>query len=566
VEWRGRTTTYRELDREANRWANHLRTHGIGPEGLVGVLLDRSPELLAVLLGIMKAGGGYLPLDAEYPAERISFMLRAARARLIVSSRPIAGVTGVDVVGPGDAASANSLPPPDDVLPDNLAYVLYTSGSTGRPKGVAISHRNAANLLRWARETLAGDLQRALATTSISFDCSIIELFGPLTSGGTVVLLPGLLEAATEPGLEGRLLHGVPSALLELVRAERLPGSVRTVLVGGEPLPAELADLLYRWPSVERVFNVYGPTETTTYATACTVRPSAGEPPSIGRPIANTQVHVCDRYARPVPTGVAGEIYVGGLGVARGYLDGPQLTAERFVPDHLGPCPGGRLYRTGDLGRRREDGTLEFLGRVDQMVKVRGYRVEPEEVRAALVAHHAVRAAVVGARGDGPDRYLIAHVVLEAGAPTCPSDLREHLARSLPDFMVPAHIVPIDRVPLLTNGKVDRAALPAPDAGRPAGSSTAPGSADERALADIWRDVLNVERVGVDEDFFDAGGHSLAALRVQSLIRADMGLELPLPLLFEARTIERLALAVALARNAGLEGPDDGVELEVGEV
>ncbi|HXM55342.1 MAG TPA: amino acid adenylation domain-containing protein [Candidatus Dormibacteraeota bacterium] len=557
LEWRGRATSYGELDRAAGRWAASLRSLGVGPETVVGVHRERSPELVAILLGVLRAGGAYLPLDPSHPMERLAYMVRDAGALAVVSSRPEAWrERGVATLRTAGAEGWDGAETPLDAL----AYVLYTSGSTGVPKGVAISHRSAANLLHWARETLGPDLRRVLATTSIGFDCSVVEVFGTLSAGGTVVLAESLLDAAGA-GAGVRLVNGVPSALLELARAGRVPGSVRTVMAGGEAVPAELAETLHRRPHVERVLNVYGPTETTTYATAWPVPPGGDERPAIGRPLPNTAVYLCDAQLRPVPVGVPGELYIGGVGLARGYLGHPDLTAGRFVPDHLGAVPGGRLYRTGDVARYREDGAIEFLGRIDRQVKVRGHRVEPEEVRAALTRHPAVREAVVGAWDDGAGGSLVAYVAGDAD----PGELRDHVARSLPAFMVPAHVVPVERVPLLPNGKVDWRSLPAPaPRTAPSDQPAAPRTADEAALLAIWRDLLTLEPRGLDEDFFELGGHSLLLMRVQARVRDELGVELPLRILFESRTIRSVGLALAVARNASV--PPPGGPEEQGEV
>jgi amino acid adenylation domain-containing protein len=547
--------TYEELDRRAERVARRLRADGVRPEIAVGVLLERTPDLMAALLGILKAGGFYVPLDPAYPEARIAFMLEDSGARLVLTQerllgrlpgREAASLICLDRAGELAASGAGE---PRPAAPDNLAYLIYTSGSTGRPKGVAIAHRSAAALVRWARGVFSpDDLRGVLASTSVCFDLSVFELFVPLACGGTVVLADDALHLATLAAAgRATLINTVPSAMAELLRLEAVPPSVRTVNLAGEPLAAALVDQIYRLPDVRRVFDLYGPSEDTTYST-CALRAAEG-PATIGRPVGGTRAYLLDAEGRPVPANVPGELYLGGEGLARGYLDRPELTAERFVPDPFGE-PGGRLYRTGDLVRWRRDSDLEFLGRLDHQVKIRGFRIELGEIEACLARHPAVREAVVTARQDrSGGKRLVAYV----GGDGAAADLAAWLGERLPVYMVPAAFVFLAALPRTPNGKVDRRALPAPDdRSRPEldGAFSAPESSEERSLAAIWSEVLGVERVGVHDDFFRLGGHSLLATQVIARVRRDFQVDLPLRSLFQAPTISGLLEAVQRARES----------------
>jgi len=557
--------TYRELERRSNRLARHLRRHGVGPEALVGLCVDRCPDLVVAVLGILKAGGAYVPLDPAYPAERLAFMLQDAGAAVVLTQSHLADNlprprrAAVVRVDSDDAANRmeSDEPMEADVAPDNLAYVIYTSGSTGRPKGVAIEHHSAVTLVRWAKEVFSPqDLAGVLAGTSICFDLSVFELFVPLSWGGRVVLMRDPLELSQSPrAAEVTLVNTVPSAGAELVGLGALPGSVGTVNLAGEPLPNRLAQDLYQCAAVQRVFNLYGPSEDTTYSTFTLVERGARGQVSIGRPIADTQVYIVDGRMNPVPVGVIGELYIGGEGLARGYLDRPDLTAERFVPDPLGDRPGGRLYRTGDLARWGAEGDIEFLGRVDFQVKIRGFRIELGEIEAVLSEHPTVRQACVLAREDEPgEKRLVAYVVPEGRERPGVEEWRSCLRDRLPEYMVPAAFVTMEALPLTPNGKVDRRALPLPDAPRPEGAVhfVAPRNATERAVARLWADVLGVEGVGVHDNFFDLGGHSLRATRIIACLRDELGQQVSLQTLFDHPTIAGLVQALADAEPAGV--------------
>jgi len=560
----GEELTYAELDRRAEQVARRLRAAGVGPEVPVGVLLEREPDLVAALLGVHKAGGFYVPLDPAYPAARLAFMLEDSGARTVVTRErllpriPMAGHVGAVCLDDlGEDREDRSV---STVDPDNLAYLIYTSGSTGRPKGVAITQRSAAALVLWAREVFPpADLAGVLAATSVCFDLSVFELFVPLCSGGTVVLAENALQLAGLADLiaAGRvtLLNTVPSAMTELLRLEAVPPSVRTVNLAGEPLTTALVGQIVRGTRAERVFDLYGPSEDTTYSTFA-LR-SADGPATIGRPIAGTRVYLLDSAGKPVPAGVAGELYLAGGGLARGYLNRPELTAERFVPDPFATAAGGaRLYRTGDLARWQPDGTLEFLGRIDHQVKIRGFRIELGEIEEQLLRHGGVREVVVVAREDRPgEKRLVAYVSGE-GEELQPEALAAWLGERLPAHMVPGAFAVLTALPRTPNGKVDRKKLPRPEPaqGTSGGGFVAPESAEERSLAAIWSEVLGIERVGVHDDFFRLGGHSLLAAQVIARLRRDFQVDLPLRSLFQAPSIAGLLGAVRQARESSVAG------------
>ncbi|MEA2693615.1 MAG: hypothetical protein QOJ16_3002, partial [Acidobacteriota bacterium] len=553
-----------ELEERSNRLAHHLRRLGVGPEVPVGICLPRSLGMVTALLAVLKAGGAYLPLDPGYPRERLELMLADSGAPVVLSEERLLdrlpGSLPV-VCLDRDAAAVSARPaarPASLAGPGNLAYLIYTSGSTGRPKGVAIEHRSAVALLRWAEAVFPGP-ERAgvLASTSICFDLSVFELFLPLGSGGTVILADNALELPFLSTIaEVTLVNTVPSAIAELVRGGGLPGSVRTVNLAGEPLPGALVEEIYATGGVAQVWNLYGPSEDTTYSTFTCVPRCGSGPPAIGRPVAGSQAFLLDTRQQLVALGIPGELYLGGAGLARGYLGRPELTAERFVPDPFSGEPGARLYRTGDLARHRPNGELAFLGRLDHQVKVRGFRIELGEVEAALEILPAVQRALVMARPE--DQTLVAYVVpvARAGKPV-PAELRAALRARLPEYMVPAGFVVLDAFPLTPNGKVDRQALAAIVPGEalpaPSASRALPRTPAEELLAGIWQQVLRRERtaVAVDDNFFDLGGQSLMATRMMSQVRDVFGVELPLRALFEAPTVAGLAARIEAARAAG---------------
>ncbi|HZG43595.1 MAG TPA: amino acid adenylation domain-containing protein, partial [Longimicrobium sp.] len=561
----GRATTYAALDRRAEALARRLRALGVGPETRVGVCAERTPELLVAVLGIWKAGGAYLPLDPDYPAERLAWMASDARLPVVVTAGSAA-----DALPRGEATVVRAdLPAEDDgeeppvasgVSVDNLAYVIYTSGSTGRPKGVGVQHGSLANLLAATREAFGvreGDVMPALA--SYSFDIWLFETLLPLTSGAAVRLLdrervldvPSLLDEAAD----ATLLHAVPALMRQVARVQResgRPTRLRRLFVGGDRVPADLpAEMADAFPGAE-THVLYGPTEGTILASAHAVPADGrvrGHP--IGTPFGNVRLYVCDSAGNPRPAGLPGELRIGGPGVGRGYLGRPALTAERFVPDPFGPA-GSRLYRTGDRVRRGADGSLEYLGRLDTQVKVRGFRVEPGEIEAALRRHPGVRECVVVVREDTPgEGRLVAYVAGEADADA----LKQHLRRDLPDYMVPSAFVVLDALPLTPNGKLDRRALPAPETERGA-EPLPPRDALEARVAEVWGEVLAVDRIGVHDNFFDLGGTSLLLYRVYSRLR-ELRADLRVVDLFRFTTVGELAAYL----GADAVDDDDAAEL-----
>ncbi|HEX3131787.1 MAG TPA: amino acid adenylation domain-containing protein [Thermoanaerobaculia bacterium] len=567
----GRTRlSYGELNRRANRLAHTLRDLGVGPEVLVAVFLERSADLIAALLAVLKAGGAYVPLDPAYPRERIGLMLEDSGAPVVISRSSLEARLpehGARVLRVDGAVNAREDEPRSLVESGNLAYQLYTSGSTGRPKAVALEHRGAVAFARWARgEFSPSELAGMLASTSVCFDLSVFEIFVPLAWGGTVVLAGNALELPNLPAFgEVTLVNTVPSAMAELLRMRAVPASVRTVNLAGEALRNDLVQEIYASTSADRVLNLYGPSEDTTYSTYARAPRGAEAEPSIGRPLPGTQAYLMDRRLQLVPRGVPGELLLGGVGLARGYFRRPELTAERFIPDPWSGAPGGRLYRTGDLARFRPDGEIEYLGRIDHQVKLRGFRIELGEIEVALGRIPGVQDAVVTLREERGDRRLVAYV---AGTDPSVQELREALAQRLPAFMVPNDFVVLERLPLTPSGKVDRRALPSPGPVRPEAEAVyvAPRNPVEEALAGIWTEVLGVEPVSVCDDFFALGGHSLSAARVLSRVRDLLRVEVALPVVFERRTIERMADLISTLEPSApavdlLAGRSEGLDL-----
>ena len=553
--------TYAQLLHCATQVASHLRNAGVGTESLVGICFERSPEMIAAMLGTLLAGGAYVPLDPKYPKDRLSFTLQDAKVKvLLTQSKLVASLALNDApvlcLDSLEDLLAGTEEQPEAPLAesDNLAYVIYTSGSTGKPKGVALEHRNAVALVSWAKETFSTEeLSGVLASTSICFDLSVFEIFVPLCCGGKIILTENALELKTlGAASEVRLINTVPSAMRELLRVRAVPAGVHVINLAGELLSTELVDQIYKETSVGKVFDLYGPTETTTYSTGALRKP--GQPATIGRPLANEQVYLLDSKLHPVPMGIPGELFIGGDGLARGYLNRPELTAEKFIP-HPFKC-GARLYRTGDLARWRADGDLEYLGRLDHQVKIRGFRIELGEIEAVLKNHPGVGATLVVAREDySGDKRLVAYVVPRTGASVTAEELKKSIREELPEFMVPSAFLFLQSMPMTPNGKIDRKALPAPEAPAQRNDLIAPRTSTEAQLTDIWCEVLRLKQVSVNDNFFDLGGHSLLAVRVIAAIRDIFKVELPLTTLFSAPTIAALSEVLSASQSHNGHAP-----------
>lgn len=575
VLWGEERVSYADLDARARRLASALRAQGVAPGDRVGLVLSRTPDLVASALAVLMVGAAYVPLDPDYPAGRLKFVAADAGCRVVLTqdrwlplaaelaSEPLT-VESIDDSWAPDAG-------PCRATPTSLAYVIYTSGSTGTPKGVAIEHRHVVNLVGWACATFHAD-ERAgmLASTSMSFDLSVFEWFVPLCSGGTIVLVDTLLALPDAPARHRvTFVNSVPSVVRELLRKDDLPSTVSIVAMAGEALPQPLVAQVYRQASVKRVFDLYGPTETTVYATSA-LRTADG-PETIGRPIANTSALVLDADGALAPVGVAGELFIGGAGVGRGYLGRDDLTSERFVQDPVRGVGGGRMYRTGDRARWRSDGSLEFLGRLDRQVKIRGFRIELGEVEAALRAHAGVAEAVVfPADTDKPERARLVACVVPHGDVWDERAIYVHLEARLPHYMVPTRIDRLEVLPRLPNGKVDLRALEdivaAPRAER---ATSAPRNAAEKAIFDVWRGVLDVPSLGVDDNFFRLGGHSLLATQLVVRLNRRFGTALDTGTVFSAPTIAEQAQLIGqhqARQRASATAPDAVVESPASEL
>ncbi|HEX2999813.1 MAG TPA: amino acid adenylation domain-containing protein, partial [Armatimonadota bacterium] len=560
--------TYRELDERANRLAHFLREHGVGPEVRVGLCLERSLELMIGLLGVLKAGGAYVPLDPSYPRERLVYMLADADCRILLTQAHLcdqlaewadAELVCLDSEWPVIAACSPA-PLHSGVSPQNAINVIFTSGSTGKPKGVVNTHRGLVNRLFWMQETYQLDSSdRVLQKTPISFDVAGWEFFWPLLCGATQVMArpeghkdPQYL-VDTIKRYAVTTLHFVPSMLQAFLLSERVEEctNLRRVICSGEALTPAHQQAFFARLGAE-LHNLYGPTEAAIDVSFWRCHPdSPYDVVPIGRPVANTRLYILDGRLQPVPVGVSGELYIGGVQVARGYLNRPDLTAERFIPNPLPAAPGERLYRTGDLARFLADGSIEYLGRIDHQVKVRGCRIELGEIEDALRKHADVRDAVVVAREFGPgDLRLVAYLVMAGGKQQPVSAWREHLGQTLPDYMLPAAYVYLEALPLSPNGKLDRKALPAPEnAHTESAVYVPPRTPAEKMLASIWQELLGIPRVGLFDHFFHLGGHSLLAARLVSHVAARFGKEIPLRLVFEHPTLDSMAAQLAGTGN-----------------
>lgn len=570
--------SYAELNARANQLANYLGRLLVGPESIVGICTERSLDTVVGVLGIIKAGGAYLPLDSSYPQEHLDFMLDNAEVKVLLSHQRLlskfAEFRGQIVCLDSDwpkIAVASRQNPPTRTRPENLVYVIYTSGSTGRPKGVMIEHRSLINYLSWVNEELLGrDFIALPLVTGLTFDASTRQLFAPLLGGREVWALPS--EVVTQPSQllkeiarrDKAGLSCVPSfwaAVLDEIRSAQIdPETIPLthLLLGGDRVSDELIKRSFNALPQLQIINLYGPTETTVNASFARINPQDNI--TIGHPVANTQIYLTDSKRRPVPIGITGEMHVGGAGLARGYLNRPDLTAEKFIPNPFSDLPGARLYRTGDLARFQPQGNIILLGRNDSQVKIRGFRIETLEIEAHLAQHPALRDAVVIAREDAPgDKRLVAYVVVGDEQSLSVSDLREFLSAKLPDYMVPVAFVFLESFPVTPHGKLDLRSLPAPDRASIAGivSYIAPRTPIEEILARIWANVLSVEQIGVHDNFFLSGGHSLIATQVMSRVRTAFQIEMPLRALFESPTVAGLAQTIekAIKQGQGIEAP-----------
>ena len=557
--------SYRELNRRADRLAGRLRSMQVRPESRVAICLGRAAEMVVAMLATLKTGAAYVPLDPAYPQERLEFMLTDSDAQVIVTESGMGTLAGGRIPAlmvaeheePGPTNTTdNSGPEPVPGEARNLAWIIYTSGSTGRPKGVGIEHGSAVALVNWSEEVFtAEEMSGVLAATSWCFDLSAFEIWAPLLRGGTAIIVDNVLELESMISRDQvRLINSVPVAVLELVTRGGIPKSVQTVNLAGEPLTRELVDKLYALPHIMRVLNLYGPTEDTTYSTWAEMKRGERGSPSIGVAITGSSTCVLDESGDPVPAGVIGELYLGGAGLARGYVGHPAATAEKFVPNPHDQRGGERLYRTGDLVRSLPDGSLEFIGRVDHQVKLRGLRVELGEIEMTLKKHDRVGDALVMAWEKDGEKHLVGYVVASkngaggAGAQVqreadekLGRQLQDYVRGLLPQFMVPSAIVVLSVWPLTLNGKIDRKRLPEPQFSSSSSLYVAPRTPVEESVAAIWKEVLKTDKLSVEDSFFHLGGHSLAAARIITRVREKFGFQLPIQKVLENATIAQLS-------------------------
>lgn len=562
----GEVLSYGELDRRANRIAHRLRSHGVGADTVVGICLERSVDQVVSVLAVLKAGGAYLPLDPTYPVDRLVLMLSDSQAAVLLTKRDFAArlpagryrKIGVDQAQFSDCPADS---PNAAISGQDLAYVIYTSGSTGQPKGVQINHDGLLNLVLWHRQTFGvKPSDRATQLVSPGFDAAVWELWPYLSSGASVFLLDDAIRSEPEAlrnwlVAQGITLTFIPTPLAERMLALSWPRetALRLLLTGG--------DTLHKYPPSGLPFSVinnYGPTECTVVASSGLIPPNEhpdGLPP-IGRPIANTTIYILNENMEQVPAGMRGEIYIGGAGIARGYLNHSELTQERFVPDPFRRDPMARIYKTGDLGRYLPDGQIAFLGRVDEQIKIRGFRIEPAEIVRVLDEHPAVVASAVLAREVSPgEMHLVAYVVPSAGSQLTGSEVQNFIAGRLPEYMLPTLLVKLDALPLNSNGKVDRAGLPEPNLRNILNNDlfVAPRTTIERRVAEILAALLDLGQVSVEDNFFLIGGHSLLATQLIARIRDVFGVELGLRVLFDGPTVAQLSSQIEAALRAKVE-------------
>jgi amino acid adenylation domain-containing protein len=562
--------TYRELNDRSDRLARKLRGMGVGPDVLVALFLPRSPDMVVAMLGVLKAGGAYIPLDPTHPGNRVAWVLEDAKPLLVLTHpqsqpnlppHPSRVVTMDGLCIPAELEVESPPPEPRPSSPSNLAYVIYTSGSTGKPKGVEIEHRAVINFLgSMQRRPGIDPTDTVLAITTLAFDIAVLEIFLPLVSGASIVIAS--TEATRDGGALGELmtrcgvtvLQATPSTLRMLLDAGWTGAPGLKILCGGEAWTAELADpILTRCGSL---WNMYGPTETTVWSAVAKVE--AGRPVAIGMPVANTRLYVLDRALQLVPIGVPGELYIGGKGLARGYLNQPELTRERFLNDPYAPEPGAKMYRTGDSVRRAADGTIEFLGRLDHQVKIRGHRVELGEIESALARHPGVtQCAVTASEDPGGERSLVAYFVPASGAVISAGELRLFLSEAVPTYMIPSAFVPLPSLPLTPNGKLDRKALPSANVAKftAEAGSIEPRNPVEKDIARLWCEMLGLTRIGIRDNFFDLGGSSVLAARLIGRLNQRLGAHLGAAAIFQAPTVEGLSTLAKQSLRTTKDGP-----------
>jgi amino acid adenylation domain-containing protein len=552
VSFLGQSLSYHQLNLRANQLAHFLTSLGVGPEEAVGIMLDRSLDLIVGLIAILKAGGAYVPLDPQYPQQRLSFMLADSRARLVITDSQYAAHLPSERVGMvlldehhEQIAAQSEQDLPQTARGSNLAYIIYTSGSTGQPKGVAIEHHNAVAFINWSRGQYSErEMSAVLASTSICFDLSVFEIFATLGRGGKVVVVKDVLELATGEVEEVTLINTVPSAMRQLLELKAVPEGVEVVNLAGEVLSRKLVEEVYGEGKVRRVMNLYGPTEDTTYSTREEVSRGAREV-MIGEVVENKRLYILDERMEAAAIGVRGEIYLGGEGQARGYVGRGDQTAERFVPDPFSRSGGERLYRTGDEGRMREGGRVEYLGRRDEQVKVRGYRIELGEIEEELRKQEGVKesAVIVRERGGGEEKEIVGYVEVEGEERE--KEWKRKLRERLPEYMVPAMIIRVEKMPHTLNGKVDKKLLPLPGRSRVQDAHFIPPSTPvEETLADVWKEILGLKLIGTLDNFFDLGGHSLKAAQVAIRLQERFGIDLPLRAILETQNLGELAKAI----------------------
>jgi len=575
VEYENEQLSYQQLYDKSHDLALYLQSLGVKPNNLVGLCMERSLDMIVGMLGILQAGGAYVPLDPEYPDERTTYMLQDSQTDIVLTQEKLKDklsairsketrLLSLDQQGSEISACADELKGEGvklihEVKPHHLAYVLYTSGSTGKPKGVAIEHHSPVALIHWAQGVYSPEeLSGVLASTSICFDLSVYEIFLPLSTGGKIILAPNALELAHLSNREAvTLINTVPSAMEELLRSQAIPDSVQTINLAGEPLLPSLVDKIYANSTAQKVYDLYGPSEDTTYSTFVLREQNA--PQTIGRPVSNTQIYILDQHKNPQPTGVPGELHIAGEGLARGYLNRPELTEEKFVSNPFNP--GTRMYKTGDLARWWDDGNIEYLGRIDTQVKIRGFRIETGEIEARLNQHSEIEDCVVVARGQEANKELIAFYVArdtegDKLMTLAYEDLRAHLQQTLPDYMLPAAFVSLEAIPLTPNGKVDRRALERMDVTVSSSQVyVAPRNETEKLLVAIWAEILKLdpETIGVYDNFFELGGHSLLATQLMAKLNREFAQLLPLSILFRAPDIASLAQLVLSNKAASFD-------------